>query len=560
MAKCLFGPLCLDNMGNLYGITSGGGAYGSGTVFKIDVLGNFSVFHNFTYAEDASSLNGIIDDSEGNLYGTTQRAGTYGIGSVFKLDTSNNFSILHSFSYYVNLDGADPFASVTRDSEGNLFGTTTSGGMFGSGTVFKVDTQGNFSLLHSFNGNDSSDGADPFASVTPDSHGNLFGTTTSGGMFGFGTVFKIDAQGNFSLLHSFNNDDGSSPYSAVILDNLGNLYGTTTVGGPNHSSGVVFKIDTLGNFSLLHTFTNNSSDGHYPNSLSMDHQGNLFGTAFSGGSYGDGTVFELDNLGNYSVLHNFNNSDGESPYSAVTIDSHGNLYGSTVFGGADDFGTVFKINNLHQFSLLHTFRHPRYIEGPSQGAVVVDSLGNLFGTTAGGGAYYDGTVYKIDTEGNFSNLHTFDGSDGGGPCDAVTLDSQGNLFGTTAGGGLYGNGTVYELTSHISNQTSSLEVVYHGYVHRPGSHAITQQITFTNTSENTLFGPFNLAISSLPSGITLNSATGTTVNFSPGSPFITVGGSSLAVGASISVTLTFNDPHLSHISYSPTFLAGNGTP
>ncbi len=473
-----------------------------------------------------------------------------------RAEAQYTFSLLHSFNHTDSSDGTNPLASVTLDSKGNLYGTTEAGGTYGNGTVFEIDTKGNFSLLHSFNAADISDGSYPFASVALDSQGNLYGTTLNGGTYNAGTVFKIDTLGNFTLLHSFNVSEGYYPTASVTLDSQGNLYGTIPDGGPGGSDGSVYKIDSHGTFSLLHSFY--ISDGAVPKtSVTLDSQGNLYGTTEEGGAYGYGTVFKIDTLGNFSLLHSFNNSDGSVPYAAVTLDSHGNLYGTTYSGGAYVYyGTVFKIDTLGNFSLVHSFNGSdgRYPEA----SVTLDSQGNLYGTTLGGGAYSNGAVYKIDSLGNFSLLHSFNGSDGNNPWDSVTLDNKGNLFGTTAYGGASENGTVFELANNIT--APAVRYTYHGFVHRPGSHTFVQQVTITNASGAALTGPFNLVISGLHSWVTLNNPTATTDFTNPGSAYFIIGKSSLAEGASITVTLSFNDPSLKYISYTPTFIAGNGVP
>jgi uncharacterized repeat protein (TIGR03803 family) len=273
-------------------------------------------------------------------------------------------------------------------------------------------------------------------------------------------------------------------------------------------------------------------------------------------------MFMIDRQDNFSQLHSFsrfNTSAGYEPVASVTLDSQGKLYGTTEAGGAFGYGTVYKMDSQQNFSLLHSFHYSETSDGnePLAG-VTLDSQGNLYGTTQFGGAYGYGTVYKIDIHGNFFLLFSFNNSDGAYPDASITLDSQGNLYGTATRSGAYGYGTVFELANNITSPTVSY--TYHGFVHRPGSHTIVQQITITNTSGTALTGPFNLVVSALPAGITLNNPTGTTAFTHSGSPYLTVGSSSLAAGASITVTLNFNDPHLSHIAYSPTFLAGNGTP
>ena len=199
-----------------------------------------------------------------------------GSGTLFKLDSSGNLTTLHSFN---SPNGANPYGSLILDGSGNSYGTTSGGGSigFGYGTVFKLDSSGSLTTLHSFNG---TDGNGPYASLILDAAGNLYGTTYRGGSSDLGTVFKLDGSGNLTTLHSFNGSDGSSPLGSLILDASGNLYGTTRFGG-SHGLGTVFKLDGSGNLTTLHSFINNPfhPEGSYPRgSLILDASGNLYGT------------------------------------------------------------------------------------------------------------------------------------------------------------------------------------------------------------------------------------------------------------------------------------------
>ncbi|PYT52595.1 MAG: hypothetical protein DMG43_11255, partial [Acidobacteria bacterium] len=258
------------------------------------------------------------------------------------------FTVLYSFMG--SPDGNGPYlAALILDKAGNLYGTTNAGGTGtcslgrigpspGCGTVFKLDTAGNETVLHSFTG---SDGSGPAASLIMDTAGNLYGTTSSGGSASVGTVFKIDTSGNQTVLHSFAGSDGSGPDAGLIMDNAGNLYGTTSSGG-SASVGTVFKIDTSGNETVLYNFKG-GTDGARPEAgLIMDQAGNLYGTTLAGGtgtcsylSSGCGTIFKLDTSGNETVLHSFTGSpgDGANPFAALILDGAGNLYGTTLAGG-----------------------------------------------------------------------------------------------------------------------------------------------------------------------------------------------------------------------------------
>ena len=344
-----------DAAGNLYGTTFFGGlgtgcdidVAGCGIVFKVDAGGNETVLHAFGGTQDGwNPTAGLVLDSAGNLYGTTLLGGAHGFGVVFKIDLLGNETILHSFTR--NADGANPNSSLAQDTASNLYGTPQYGGRgcdrHGCGTIFRITPSGDETVLYQFHG---IDGASPLGGVVVDGSGNVYGTTWLGGLYGFGTVFKIDGHGNETVLHNFSAaSDGANPMGTLVLDAAGNIYGTTSAGG-NSYFGTLFMIDTAGNESVLYNFTG-GNDGAYPYSnLILDAQGNLYGTTSQGGS-GQGTVFEFSN-GTLNTLYSFSapingmNSDGQNPMGGVTADANGNLYGTAVSAGSWGWGSVFEI-------------------------------------------------------------------------------------------------------------------------------------------------------------------------------------------------------------------------
>jgi uncharacterized repeat protein (TIGR03803 family) len=257
---------------------------------------------------------------------------------------AQTFTVLHTFTN--TADGETPIAGLTLDKVGNLYGTTLYGGTAGGfGTVFKLDIKGKLTLLHSFAG--TPDGEDPQSGLLRDTAGNLYGTTQYGGTNGgYGTVFKLTAKGKLTLLHSFAGiPEGENPYSRLIRDLAGNFYGTTSDGG-TLGYGTVFKLDTAGKMTVLHSFKNSPDGAHPIAGLILDKAGNLYGTTLHGGTSGVfGSVFKLDAKGKLTLLHSFTGTpDGEDPQSGLLRDATGNLYGSTQFGGINGgFGTVFKL-------------------------------------------------------------------------------------------------------------------------------------------------------------------------------------------------------------------------
>ena len=350
--------LVRDFAGNLYGTTEfANPATGTGNVFKLDPTGKETVLFSFTGGTDGGHPEGgVIRDSAGNLYRTTQDGGDLscffpgtsgGCGVVFKLDPSGQETVLHSFTG--GTEGAKLDAALIRDSAGNLYGTTELGGDLGCasgngqgcGTVFKLDPTGTLTVLHSFTG---PDGASPTCALVRNSEGNLYGTAGAGGSFSDGTVFKPGAAGTLTVLHSFGSGkDGLFPFAGLIRDSARNLYGTTTAGGSD-GLGTVFKVDSTGKESVLHSFANRQGEGRAPfGGLLRDASGNLFGTTSSGGDLnacageptpGCGTVFELVTGKREVVLHIFEeNADGAQPLAALIEDSSRNLYGAAANGG-----------------------------------------------------------------------------------------------------------------------------------------------------------------------------------------------------------------------------------
>ncbi len=360
---------------------------------------------------------------------------------------AQTYSVLYSFTG--TPDGANPYAGLALDNQGNLYGTTYAGGVHNDGTVFEIPTSGE-TVLYSFKGVSAGDGANPHAGVTLDTQGNLYGTTWSGPQ-----VFKLDAAGNETVISM---PVGRDP-SGLVLDAQGNLYGTTETGGANNGQedGTVFKLDQSGDETVLHTFRTGRTDGTVPRGgVVFDSEGNLYGVTTTGGSVrvngtgGDGTVFKLvaadadaeDQLASFTGT-----PTGAKPYAGVVLDSHGNIYGTTYEGGTYEFGTVFKLDTSGNLTALYSFGSISNDGKYPEASVVLDSEGNLYGTTTKGGTYGDGTVFEIDTSGNETVLHSFGATkDGKTPYGALVFDTHGNLYGTTYGGGVKGHGTVFKLT------------------------------------------------------------------------------------------------------------------
>lgn len=373
---------------------------------------------------------------------------------------AQTFRLLYTFTDSV--DSATPEGTLLLH-DGRLYGTSSSRNSAGLGTIYQVDIRtGRETVLHRFAGSPS-DGNWPAAGLIGDAAGNLYGSTTGGGPNSWGTLFKLDAAGHYTLAHAFDFSDGQSPQARLIRDGQGNLYGTTYQGGISNS-GTVFKLDTAGVFTTLYRFTG-SPDGEWPHAALLLDKGNLYGTTTCGGSTGGaaygcvngfGTVFSLAPPASSgsawveTVLYSFTGgADGASPNAELVADGRGNLYGTTVTGGnAAGNGVIFKFNlTTMEEQVLHTFTG---VDGSGPTVNLVrTSGGTLYGTTVQGGAFNFGTVFKLGGSGALTTLHSFTaGTDGAFPEGGLVRDSGGHLYGTTAGSGITNNpyGTVFEIT------------------------------------------------------------------------------------------------------------------
>ncbi len=360
----------------------------------------FKVLYNFTSTDNAESpLAGFAIDASGNLYGTASAGGSSGAGSVFRITAAGKMRVLYSFKG--GADGANPQASLKRGPNGGLYGTTSAGGAFGNGTVFKVTPEGVETVLYNFKG--GADGADPQAGVFKDKEDNLYGTTFAGGASGAGTVFKVTKEGQETILHSFGSQ-GTNPVAGVTFDAAGNIYGTTSTGG-HDGNGTVYQLAANSGWAetTLHDFALGTDGGVPYGGLIFDGSGNIYGATTEGGiagSNGGGTIFELTPNGSswtFSTLYVLPGSGISGSFRNLLLDSSGNLYATTHCDGAYSAGTVYKLTNsggTWTYSELYTFT------GGTDGLysfsnLVADKLGNLYGTTKQGGQNGYGVVFKV---------------------------------------------------------------------------------------------------------------------------------------------------------------------
>lgn len=392
-------------------------------------------------------------------------------------------------------DGKAPAATLVKGSDGNFYGTTSSGGANGNfGTVFKVTPEGTLTTLYSFCSlANCTDGANPQASLLLGKDGNFYGTTFIGGTncisgtsnTGCGTVFKITPQGQLTTLYSFCSlasgfvcNDGSSPSAALILGPDGNFYGTTANGGGNAADnncfcggfGTVFKISPAGKLTTLYSFCNFTNSGGYcldgdapMGALVLASNGHFYGTTYDGGTGQDhsgGTIFVMTPAGKLTTLYSFCHEatcpEGGYLFAGLIQAGNGNFYGVTRYGGYNGWGTVFGITTAGKVTTLHRFGANGVTEGVTPySALTQASDGNLYGTTPQGGAYSNtgnssGTVFKITPNGKLTTLYNFctqtNCTDGQYPYAGLVQGATGELYGVAFNGGTVSDGTVFSVS------------------------------------------------------------------------------------------------------------------
>ncbi len=343
----------------------------------------------------------FVQGTDGNYYGTTSGGGQYNAGTVFKITASGDLTTLYNFCSQTNCtDGEEPYAGMIQATNGNFYGTTYVGGAYGWGTVFEINSAGKFKTLYSFCAQTGCpDGKFPAAPMVQATNGNLYGTTSDAGTNGFGTVFVISPEGKFTTLFSFNDTDGAAPESALIQAPNGALYGTANSGGLDTCCGphgTVFKITTSGKLTTLHEFAGGTADGSGPNGLVQADNGNFYGTTSGAGANGRGTVFKMTASGTLTILYSFcsetNCTDGANPDAGLVQAPNGNFYGTTTSGGPNGYGEAFEITPGGKLTVLHGFDSTDG-EDP-RGGLMQATSGTFYGTTTTG-ANGSGTIFSL---------------------------------------------------------------------------------------------------------------------------------------------------------------------
>jgi uncharacterized repeat protein (TIGR03803 family) len=405
---------------------------------------------------------GMILAHDGKLYGTTFGGGPRGGGIVFRVNKDGrNFEIIHDFaSQYVNSGGTGPAGNVAEASDGKLYGATIGGGIYGAGTIFRLNPDGSdFEVIHNFQATEDSGGQNPQDKLIEGTDGKLYGVTQYGGNFDSGTIYRINKDGSgFEELHEFDwqKGEGYWPKSALLQGSDGILYGTLAEGEEIEDAGKIFKINPDGTgYEIIHDFGSHAGDGANPIwSLAEGPDGALYGSTPLGGPLTGGVIFKLRKDGShYQVLQSFSEKRFTLgvPFGPMRLSSDGTLYGTTRYGGRPfDAGSVYSLRRGGaEFRVVGYFRGgSRDVAFPS-GELAQDDAGNFFGSSLRGGPANEGTLFRWNPAGNDAALHSFNstGGDGGRADSQLALGTDGSLYGTTSRGGEFGKGTVFRINA-----------------------------------------------------------------------------------------------------------------
>jgi uncharacterized repeat protein (TIGR03803 family) len=447
--------LVLGSDGNFYGVTFEGGAGGSGVIFQVTAAGGFKPLYAFSgvnglgeNADGANPAGSLMQGRDGNLYGTTSSGGRNGSGTLFRISLSGSFAVVYTFTALdnngENREGSSPQAGLVQGRDGNLYGTAQAGGSNGLGAVFEYDLgQSQMVAVYSFMG--AGDGAKPQAALVQGSDGGFYGTAPEGGS-GYGTLFKVNSGSGVSGIYSFTNGlDGGNPVAPLVLGTNGNFYGTST--GPQNGFGTVFEVTVNGVLSTLYTFSG-GNDGAYPQAgLAPGSDGNFYGTTSSGGTNNGGTVFSLSAAGGFRAVLSFVGGwDGQEPQGPLGQGGNGNFYGTSSQGGSAGNGVVFEMTAGGGLTALYAFTNGMDGANPA-GALAQGSDGNFYGSAVNGGANHVGVLYRLSPQGALTVLHALTNRvEGSHPQGGLVAGRDGNFYGTTYQGGASSEGAIFQMT------------------------------------------------------------------------------------------------------------------
>ncbi|WKK66356.1 choice-of-anchor tandem repeat GloVer-containing protein [Lutimonas zeaxanthinifaciens] len=438
------GSLTQAANGKLYGMTANGGVFDRGVLFEYDpTAGTDTKKIDFDLTNGANPYGSLTQAANGKLYGMTVNGGVFGRGVLFEyVPTTETYTKKFDFDL---TNGANPFGSLTQTVNGKLYGMTRNGGASFRGVLFEYDpTTGNYTKKLDFNY--APKGANPNGGLTHADNGNLYGMTLNGGVFGRGVLFEYDpVTGTYTKKHDFDLTNGANPYGSLIQASNGKLYGMTSNGG-TYFRGVLFEYDpSTGSYTKKIDF--NGTNGQNPyGSLIQAVNGKLYGMTSSGGASVRGVLFEYDpTAGTYTKKLDFNGTNGQNPYGSPTQAANGKLYGMTFLGGTSNRGVLFEYDPA-------TGSYIKKIDfnGASNGDIPRGGLtpatnGKLYGMTVGGGSAGRGVLFEYDPiAGTYTKKLDFDGINGQNPYGSLTQAANGKLYGMTLSGGTTYGGVLFE--------------------------------------------------------------------------------------------------------------------
>lgn len=490
--------------GNYYGVTEAGGADDHGVIFKITSGGSYTLLASGSIASGGAYAGALLQGPDGSFYGTSANGGTNDLGVIFQLTTGGAYTVLAEFSgangstpraalvqgiggilygtcsagaagergaifsvttagaytrlaQFTNTEGWSPAGGLTVYADGALLATFSQGGEGGWGTVSKITGAGSIAPIASFTGTGGTvRGAEPVGALLKTPSGLIYGLTRRGATSGGGTAYRLDTTGTFTTLSGFGSATGQLPEDGLVLGEDGFFYATASEGGAA-GLGSIFKMSATGTRTLLVSFTGTSgaAPGARPNgSLAAGDNDEFYGTTAEGGLSGKGTIFRMTATRTLLPLIEFTGANGATPLGALVRGPDGNFYGTTSAGGSGNLGTVFRLTPAGTRTTLVEFTGTA---GAARGSTPVGTLlsapdGTLYGTTATGGIYGFGTVFRISQDGVYSALFDFSGNaapnPGAGGPGALVFGSDGLIYGSAGDGGLRGGGVVFRL-SHL---------------------------------------------------------------------------------------------------------------
>lgn len=447
------GSFAYDSGANIiYGLCSDGGENGNGTAFRYAInSGIFSLIHEFegtTYG--SSPRGGLIRGEDGILYGTARFGGSLNQGTIFSINPiENEFQVIYALNS-ATLDGRYPVGRLVQTDSGLLLGTCSEGGTSGAGTIFSCTTSGTFTRLHSFSA--TVNGGFPQSGLTYGADGFYYGVTEFGAANGFGSFYKIEETGGFVKLEDMQyTANGSNPIGGLTLLENGDIAGTAGSGGANNFGTVFIYNEDLG-LSKIHDFSL-PLGGSDPNG-SIASGTDFYGVTASGGAFNTGVFYTNGLDGERTKIYDFNGSlEGQNPNGQIVEVGNGTFYGTLRFGGPNSAGSVYSLTASGEFELLHSFDGGANGQFPYSG-VLAHSDGNFYGTTINGGNNGDGIIYRITPEGIFEKLYDLFGFfDGGSPEAGLIEGADGLIYGLTSEGGNFNGGTLFQFNPETTSFT-----------------------------------------------------------------------------------------------------------